>query len=280
MQDGDRIVAVDGQTTRTWDEVRSSLQAGHAQDPKGQPSTTRVVGLIRAGVPLNLSVTPDRGGYLRIIPMNRHERLDPLAAAKEAFALPLQIVSELLRAVPDKDSTYIGPVGLVRETSKHSGVGEFLGFLAAIGAYFAPAFLVGHLLDAASLRFFLKLNPAAVDAHDEAYLRPWRLARLRQLLHLVVAVYAATGLLWMVNGTPTGVILFLQVWLCPLLPTLVWILTRNLSGRVFAALSVLAMAVPFLNLFVAWRVSEHTASFLRNQGLRPTRLGVSFPDRE
>jgi hypothetical protein len=275
MQDGDRIVAIDGHVTRTWEEVRIALQARHTQDPKGQWPAVRVIGLDRAGVALNLSVTPDSGGYMRVIPINRKEPLGPLAAATEAFAMPPRIVGDLLRAIPDKDSTYVGPIDIVKETSKTADSAAFLWFIAALGAYFAPAFLVAHLVDATTLRLFLKLNPDAIDAHDEAHRRPWRLARLRQLLILLIAAYGVAGLLWIVSGAPTGVILFIQVWLGPLFPTLVWILARDLSGRVLAALTLLAMAVPFLNLFVAWRVSATTATFLRNQGLRPGWLRVS-----
>jgi hypothetical protein len=134
------------------------------------------------------------------------------------------------------------------------------GRLAALGAWLAPACLGGHAFDAATLLWFLSSHPEAAATTDDELQRRWRVARMRQMVILLVGLAVGAVALWGMHLQATLAVACL-VWVIPMLTPVTWVLTRNMRGRVAAVLMTIALGVPLLNLFpIALLVREAKVS--------------------
>jgi hypothetical protein len=268
--DGDRIVAMDGQPTETWEDIRIALRQAHARDGQ-RARPVRQVTVVRAGKPLTLAVIPDDQGYIRVASIDKQEDIGLLAAAKLAIKFPSVIVKGALSPSMSKGNTStVGAFGIVKETSTHGagGLAEFAYFLAALGGYFTPVFVLAQLFDGVTLPWFRAVNRGALLARDPSQRSLWRLARVRQLLVLVVGLWLVSNILWVFVPPAFKFAVVTQAWFVPLQFALVWTGSRATRGRVLAALTVLGMAIPLFNLFFVWRLFNETGTFLRNRGVR------------
>lgn len=264
--DGDRIVAMDGRSTETWEDIRIALRRAHASDGQ-QSRPVRQVTVVRAGKSITLAVTPDDNGYIRVAPIEKREFIGLFAAAKIAIELPMVIITGALSpSISKGNTTTIGSIGIVKETSAREarGLAEFAYFLAALGGYFTPVFVLAHLFDCATLPWFRAVNREAVLFRDPSHRSLWRVARVRQLLVLVMGLWLVSNVLWLFVPAAFR---FSLAWFVPLQFALAWTSSRATRSRVGAALTVLSVAIPLFNLFFVWRLFMETGTFLRNRGV-------------
>lgn len=118
---GDRIVAVEGRSVRTWTDVIA------ATSPRtGRPTRYSVV---RRGHRVEYTITPrlmdgePRVGRIGIRPMRQYVSLPPLEAAKTALVMPAIITVEQLGAIGQlirrrTTEGMMGPVGMVSELAQ------------------------------------------------------------------------------------------------------------------------------------------------------------------
>ena len=226
--------------------------------------------VVRAGKPITLAVTPDDHGYIRVAPIEKREFIGLIAAAKIAIALPSVIIRDALSPSISKDNTTtIGPIGIAKETSAHEarGPAEFAYFLGALGAYFTPVFVLAHLFDCVTLPWFRAANRGAPLFRDPSHRSLWRVARVRQLLVLVMGLWLVSDVLWLFVPAAFRFAVLTQAWFVPLQFALAWTGSRATRSRVGAALTVLGVAIPLFNLFFVWRLFTETGTFLRNRGM-------------
>ncbi|MEO8901111.1 MAG: hypothetical protein ABI488_05520 [Polyangiaceae bacterium] len=277
--DGDRIVAMEGRPTETWQDISVALRRAHASDGQ-QARPARQVAVVRAGKSITLAVTPDDQGYIRVSPINKREFIGIWGAAKIAVALPSVAITGALSPSIRKDNTAtIGPIGIVKETSAHEsgGIAEFAYFLGTLGSYFTPVFVLAHLFDWVTLRWFRAANRGALVSLDLSHRSLWRVARVRQLLVLVMGVWLVSDVLWIFIPAAFRFGQLTLAWFVPLQFALGWTASRASRSRVGAALTVLSMAIPFFNLFFVWRLFAATGTFLRNRGVRAAWIWTSAP---
>jgi len=264
LRKGDRVLAVDGQPTATWDLVRGALRAGHARDEQNHAPTARQIRIERAGQELTLAVTADAQGRIGVSPITTLEPVPPLEALTESLHYQLIAVVEIFKISPGEHPDFQGPVGIIRETA-HSAISNFLLMVAGLGTWLTPACIAGHLFDAATLPWFLAANPEATTADVEVR-RRFRVARLRQLLLLLAALGGSGLLLYSAHIVPP-LALACVAWLGPLLTPVSWLLAREVRGSSAALLTLVGLGVPFLNLYVIWRLSTEARLYLTNHGV-------------
>jgi hypothetical protein len=268
LRQGDRLVAVDGQRTSTWEAARSALSAAHAREQQGQAATARQIRIEREGKELTLAVIPDARGHIGVSPITALEPVSVGEALTEGVKYQLRIPAELCRIPQDDHPDLMGPIGIVRQTerSARSALFDFFVLVAGIGCWLTPACIVGHLVDAGTLRWFLAVNPEALTL-DEELRRGFRVARLRQLL-LLLSAWCACGLLLYAASVVPAFAIACAAWFGPLLTPVSWLLTREVRGRAAALLLLIGLGVPFLNLFLLWRLSLEARLYLRNRGIQ------------
>ena len=173
----------------------------------------------------------------------------------------------MLRIPDDDHPDFKGPVGIVRETERSARVAlaDFLMLVAGVGGWITPACVVGHLFDAASLRWFLAANPEALTPDEE--LRRRFVTRLRQMLLLLTALCGCGLLLYGERMVPAFGMACVA-WLGPLLAPVCWLLAREVRSRAAALLLLIGLGVPFLNLFLIWRLFAEARLYLKNRGVK------------
>jgi RIP metalloprotease RseP len=123
LRPGDRIVAVAGERTPSWTEVRKAI--------RGRPDQVVEVEVLRDGRPLRLTVhlasanPPDSSGdepigFLGVEPEFRYRRLNPVAAVASGAGLTGRLVVASIQGV----GTIFSPEGLGRVFSALSQPGE------------------------------------------------------------------------------------------------------------------------------------------------------------
>jgi regulator of sigma E protease len=141
VKDGDKILAVNGDQVKDWDQLRKAISAhpGEEIDLKIERPP--------AAEPVHVKVTPGAKGTkvegkIVIIPERRHERIAVTEAAVLSLTEPPKVVYALVhglvRLVLGKEKLEAsGPVGIMKETAAQVklGPGETLQFLGAISAY-------------------------------------------------------------------------------------------------------------------------------------------------
>lgn len=222
----------------------------------------------RDGQELTLAVTPDAEGRIGVSPIDAREPVSLLDSLGEGLEYQVRIASELFRLPADDHPDFRGPIGIVRETehSARTALSDSLTFVAGLGCWLTPACIAGHWFDAATLLWFLAANPEAVTA-DEEMRRRFRVARLRQLRLLLTGLCGCGLLLYQARVVAVPAIAC-AVWLGPLLTPVCWLLAREVRGRTAALLMLIGLGVPFLNLFLLWRLSAEARLYLQNRGVQ------------
>ncbi len=108
-------------------------------------------------------------------------------------------------------------------------------------------FLLAHLFDYATLPWFLAANRTALAVRAPTQASLWRVARVGQLLIIVLGAWATGDALWLFVPAAYKFALLIQAWFVPLLFALAWSESRATRGRMGAALTVLGMAIPLFN---------------------------------
>ncbi len=139
METGDRVLAVNGQDVRNWEELRKAISA--------HPGETVDIALERKGETLHEQVTPgpkgDKDEGLIHVRMPTH--VEPVgfreAATMSVIAPPIFVyenVRAIGRVLTGKEKLQVnGPVGIVKETARQArtGPGVLLQFLGMLSAY-------------------------------------------------------------------------------------------------------------------------------------------------
>jgi regulator of sigma E protease len=143
MQTGDKVLAVNGQDVRTWEELRKAVSA--------HPGEAIDISVERDGETIHKQVTPSpRGeqdeGLIHVRPPTHVEPVHiPEAAKMSVIAPPIFVYENVLaigRVLAGKEKLQVnGPVGIVKETARQARIGpgvllQFLGMLSAyLGAF-------------------------------------------------------------------------------------------------------------------------------------------------
>jgi regulator of sigma E protease len=198
MVNQDRIVAINGERLKSWDDMRR-IVLGHANQPLS-------VEVERQGKPVVLTVTPTRRddgqGQLGVETLGERQ---PMALGEclrnsvvEPALLATSLVVGLANLVMGREKVQLtGPLGIVGETGKAAqrGPSVFLGFLAALSTYLGVFNLLPFpALDGGRLMFLgyeavVRRRP---NAHLEARIHAVGLAMLLVLI-AVVSVFDIRG---------------------------------------------------------------------------------------
>lgn len=139
MRDGDKVVAVNGEAIKDWEQLKKAIGA-HPGDPI-------TVAVERAGAPVEVHVTPLPKGdkYEGKIFIGPDAKVVPVTTS-QAFVLSLteppkvvyDLVRGLARTIAGKEKPELsGPVGIVKQTSAavRSGIANTFKFLGMLSAY-------------------------------------------------------------------------------------------------------------------------------------------------
>jgi regulator of sigma E protease len=139
IHDGDKIVSVNGESVKNWDELKKAISS--------HPGETVDIIVERDGVELHKAVTPAAKGAKNEgkILIGQFHTTAPISigkAAKLAVIDPPLVVYMTIRGIgrwiAGKEKAEVsGPVGIVKETARVAklGPGELLRFLGALSAY-------------------------------------------------------------------------------------------------------------------------------------------------
>jgi regulator of sigma E protease len=145
VQDGDRIVAIDGKHCPTFDVLRDELRTG---------SGPRNITFDRKGERITLVVAPTAEGRIGVEQRAERRRSTASEAIRWGFRMttvPFRYLSQAFSVVSGSERpTLSGPVGIVKETSrqKSTDFGAVLGMAALLASFVWPVLVVVHGLDA------------------------------------------------------------------------------------------------------------------------------------
>jgi len=276
MQDGDRVVSVNGVAADSWDDVRKSITRGVANR----------IEIERGGARSTLLVTPNATGRIAISPVSLERNLGAFESARRAVTEPFVIMAAELRSVTTDlmgKHELSGPVGIVRETSRAPGFrsAQLLGFMARLGSYFWPHLLLLQLFDALTLPLFLATHPLARAGERSL----WRVARVQQALVLALGGSVLMLALMTLNSLETArpIVLPLLFLLLPVALSIVplaWIAGTQFwgLGRT-AAVLVPGTLVPCVTPLAAVALLLRARTELRRRGFRVALL-VATPQSE
>jgi regulator of sigma E protease len=139
MHDGDRVLAVNDEAIRNWDQLKHAIGA--------HPGEPIAITVERDGAPVVLHVTPlpkgDRfegkiliGPDAKIVPVTAGQAL--VLSLTEPPKVVFELVRGLARTIAGKEKPELsGPVGIVKQTSAavRSGAANTLKFLGMLSAY-------------------------------------------------------------------------------------------------------------------------------------------------
>jgi regulator of sigma E protease len=139
MQEGDRIVSVNGESVADWDQLKKAVGA-HAGDP-----ITVVVERDKTSLELHMSPKPKgdvNAGKILIKPQTKVVHVTMAQAALLSVTEPPKVVYDLVRGLERRvtgkeDLEFLGPVGIFKMTSEvvRTGASDTLEFLGVLSAY-------------------------------------------------------------------------------------------------------------------------------------------------
>jgi regulator of sigma E protease len=139
MRDGDKVLAVNGESIKDWDQLKKAIGA--------HPGDAITVKVERDGVPVDIHVTPLPKGdkYEGKIFIGPDAKVVPVTTGQAAvlsLTEPPKVVFDLVRGlartIAGKEKPELsGPVGIVKQTSAavRSGAANTLKFLGMLSAY-------------------------------------------------------------------------------------------------------------------------------------------------
>ena len=192
MHDGDKVLSVNDQAIKSWDELKLALSS--------HPGEAIDVALEREGQTVHVKVTPEpvgskNAGKIMILPPQHNEPVSVSEAALLSVQAPPRIVYDLVRGlarmVTGKEKPELsGPVGITREMAKavKSGAGPAFELLAILSAYLGgfnllpvPALDGGRLL----FLFFEAVSRRKPDARVEAHVHALGMLMMLTLIAVV-----------------------------------------------------------------------------------------------
>ncbi len=179
MQDGDKIISIQGKQIKRWEEIPDAVLPN-----PGKPLSIVVE---RDGERLPLVLTPEPkakngGGQIGVRPTSMVPPMDFKEAVVESVLHPAKVVQALVvglgRIITGKEKPEVtGPVGIVKETSKAAerGVADYLYLLGLLSAYLGgfnllpfPALDGGRLMFLGYEAVTRRRPNARVEAHVHA----------------------------------------------------------------------------------------------------------------
>jgi regulator of sigma E protease len=137
IKDGDTVVTINGQKVTDWEDLRRRVMAS--------PNKPLDIGVDRKGTPMSFKVTPVVKEGRPMIGVQTQEKRVPVSvgeATKESLIWPARVVEQLVvslsRIITGKDKPQLaGPVGIVKETSRHAEKSwtDYLAWLGVLSAY-------------------------------------------------------------------------------------------------------------------------------------------------
>lgn len=262
MLDDDEILSIDGAPVRSAEDVRAAVARG---------ADEKRVEVKRAAERLTFSVTRVDGR----IAVQFVEARGPIGVAR-ALGLAVEqtfaVTTATLRALsPSVKAEVAGPVGIVRETGKHTdNSGSLLSLLGILAAYAWPSIAALHAFAALTLFVFGLIYPdagAALREHERAY----RIARFRLTLLFSLAVTLLSMLVSVVSDVSEAELsrAFAYVsWPATLaLYPLTWLTSAELWGRRKAhGIMALSIFVPCLVLLLPIYFAFRTRAELARDG--------------
>lgn len=199
MQDGDKIMRINGTPVKSWDQMREMILAS--------PNKPMQMTVERHGKELNVSLVPapkgeGGGGQIGVRPIPELVPMSAQAAAVRSVVEPAKVVEllvvSLARIVTGKDKPQLsGPVGIVREVGKAAqrSWADYLYLLGLLSAYLGGFNLVPFpALDGGRLMFlgYEAVTRRRPNARIEAQVHMVGLVMLIALI-LVVTVFDIRG---------------------------------------------------------------------------------------
>jgi len=271
MQDGDRILRIGGEPIADWDQLRAAVK---------HHSGVTTVEIERNGAVVTLPVTP-RSGRIGVQPRTLRLKPGVAATARRAIGMPFVVVRETLKELlragrGESRRELVGPVGIVRETSKagQDSSSAYFYLLALLAGYSWP-FAAGLVLfDVVTGYVFRATHPEAAMSPRRGY----RLDRLRQASLFASAGYATFMAALMLTAMGVSIALLPLVWAMLAAAAgypLLWIGGRELWGRPISALVlVVAIFVPCALLFAVLVLHHRLGRALKNEGFQVTWLNA------
>lgn len=256
MRDGDRVLAVGGESVQDWNQLRARIGA--------QTGPVRV-DVDRAGARLELSVTP----VDRKIGVTAGHSKRPIgfgAALIEVLPFPIELFEGYVRLLfVAEQSELRGPVGIVREASTFTDWGFLLWRLGFEALELWPYLLGMHAFDVATRWLFKQSHPGATSSQG------YQQARLYQAHLLALLGFAATILFALVAAF-SGAVAVASGLLPLALPAtyasypLIWVTGLHFwsRSRTTWMLVVSTCAAPFISIHLRGRLAES----LRRQGFK------------
>ena len=192
MQEGDKIVAINGAPIPTWDELKKTISS--------HPGETIDILVERDGREIHKAVTPAPKGtkYEGKILIGPFQKVVPIKVSKAAklsvVEPPLVVymtVRGIARWITGKEKAEVsGPVGIMKETARVAklGPGQLFHFLGALSAYLGAFNLLPFpALDGGRLMFLgvEALSRRRPDAKIEARIHAFGLLVLLGLIAVV-----------------------------------------------------------------------------------------------
>jgi regulator of sigma E protease len=179
MQDGDKIIRVDGEQLKDFEHMRKLILA-HPEQPI-------VISVLRNGEERELTIVPaatgeDGGGQIGVRPRRVYAPLALPEAAWRSVVYPAMVVEQLVRGLArmmtaEETPDVSGPVGIVKYGAQmvEAGPYEILAFLAMLSAYLGgfnllpvPALDGGRLMFLGYEAVARRKPNARVEAHIHA----------------------------------------------------------------------------------------------------------------
>jgi len=276
MQNGDRVVSIDGARIQSFEALRQTVKMGRERQLE--------IEIERDGSLMVLRLAPNAQGRIGVSPQDETVSLGVTQSAARAVKQPFLIIRDELRSVTGLlEHDLQGPVGIVREASKSNERRWTLLILmlASKGAYFWPNLASLQLFDAATLWLFRKTHRVANPADSI-----WRLARLQQGFGLVLVSLIAMVVLLAIDefAAVPSALAPLMILLLPAALALIpmtWLAAAHFWGVARATMVIsfgtLLPCITVVAVFLLWQRTRHE---LRARGFRVGWLVVSQPTIE
>ena len=253
VEDGDRVLEVDGVATPTFDGVRSGIRRG---------TGPHVLTVERNGQRMPIQVTPNEAGAVGIEARMEFRRASLAESLKAGVAEPFLVWKALAVAGHEKVEL-AGPVAIVSHVRNAPGPSvwgyvRMLGLLGSVWCLAVPGVFLNEWI---TWVLSGRKERVAQVAPGTADLRVLRVIRLRLAL-LITLGMLVLWLLWAaleewVPGISNSLVTVVFMSAFPAMYVIVWLMCRELYGVGKSVAVVALMFIPLANvLVVIWQVFE------------------------